>query len=219
LRFRGSKFAKPQASFDAFGACPRPPEVLFSTFGMSSSSEQYGELLRRIAADDAAARAELIERCQDRLRLRVSQMLDRFPAVRRTEATSDVLQEVLIELADALARVKPRDARHFLGLAGQHIRWRLLGLARRAGQLPTSGTLSEAGESTGDPARLAQWAEVHAYIQALPAEERELFDLIFYQGVPQPLVAEMLGVPYRTLKRRWQDARMRFVTRFQGGPF
>ena len=189
---------------------------------MNDSSEDYADLLRRLGDGDADARAELIERCQDRLRLRVSQMLARFPGVRRLEATSDVMQEVLIELSGALGQVTPRDTRHFLGLAGQQIRWKLLDLARRAAGAHCSLNelrSDDAGTITSDPARLAQWAEVHAYIQALPATERELFDLIFYQGIPQPAVADILGLPYRTLKRRWQDARLRFMARFPEGPF
>lgn len=189
---------------------------------MNESSEDYADLLRRLDLGDRDAHAELIERCQDRLRLRVSQMLAQFPGVRRLEATSDVLQEVLIELSDALMRLTPRDTRHFLGLAGQQIRWKLLDLARRASAANRSINelrSDDAGATTSDPARLAQWTEIHAYIQALPADDRELFDLIFYQGIPQPAVADIVGVPYRTLKRRWQDARLRFMARFPDGPF
>ena len=188
---------------------------------MSESSAEFADLLDRVGRGDAAARAELIERCQARLRLRVSQMLSRFPAVRQTETTSDVLQEVLLDLSSALARVTPRDVRHFLGLAGQHIRWKLLDLARRPTALrgPVLAANDDAQETTHDPARLAQWAEVHAYIQQLPEEERELFDLIFYQGMPQPLVAKVLGIPSRTLKRRWQQSRLRFMARFGESPF
>src|SRR5207253_1757154 len=98
---------------------------------MTDLSQMYGDLLKRLAAGDDAARDELIERSQDRLRTRVSQMLARFPAVRRTESTSDVLQEVLLNLAGALKQVPPRNVRHFLGIAGQQIRWKLIDMARR----------------------------------------------------------------------------------------
>jgi RNA polymerase sigma-70 factor (ECF subfamily) len=187
---------------------------------MNDSSEDYGDLLRRVGQGDAAARAELIERCQERLRIRVSQMLSRFPRVRRTEGTSDVLQEVLLDLSQSLLQIAPRDMRHFLGLAGQRIRWKLLDLARRPREIAAAcAGPAEAEQTTYDPPKLAQWAEIHEYVQRLPDEERELFDLIFYQGVPQPLVAEMLHMPYRTLKRRWQEARLRFMERFGGEPF
>ncbi len=145
----------------------------------------------------------------------------RYPAVHRDHATSDVLQEVLLDLNGTLTRLTPRNVRHFLGLAGQRIRWKLIDLARRPEPacLPTDDLVGAAAETTYDPVRLAQWEEIHSYIQELPEDERELFDLIFYQGVPQPVVAEMLGIPYRTLKYRWQEARLRFMARFDGGPF
>ncbi len=141
--------------------------------------------------------------------------------MRRVHGTSDVLQEVLLDLSNTLKAITPRDVRHFLGLAGQRIRWKLLDLARRPppAYLPTNGSLPAAVETTHDPARLAEWAEIHSYIQALPEPERELFDLIFYQGVPQPVVARMLGIGYRTLKQRWQEARLRFMDRFDGTVF
>ncbi len=188
---------------------------------MDDSSEVYQDLLERLEHGDPTACAALIERAQERLRLRVSQMLARFPGVRRVHATSDVLQEVLLDLSGTLSQITPRDARHFLGLAGQRIRWKLLDLARRPPPpyQPTNGFLADAIETTHDPARLAEWAEIHAYIQELPESERELFDLIFYQGVPQPLVARMLGIGYRTLKLRWQQVRLRFMERFKGTVF
>jgi RNA polymerase sigma factor (sigma-70 family) len=189
---------------------------------MTHGSDGYDELLRRLSAGDLTARAAIIERAQERLRLRISQMLARFPRVHRVQATSDVLQEVLIDLSDLLMRLTPRDARHFLGLAGQHIRWKLLDLARRPPEaqcLTDGGVLDAAGETTHDPVRLAQWAEIHAYIQDLPDAERELFDLLFYQGVPQQTCADVLGISFRTLKRRWQEAKLRFMARFDGVPF
>ena len=188
---------------------------------MNDPMTDYGDLLHRLGQGDAAARAELIERSQERLRLRVSQMLSRFPGVKRSETTSDVLQDVLLGLSDTLTRITPRDARHFLGLAGQQIRWRLLDLSRRTPE-PGGRTLDpsrDAQETTHDPGRLAQWAEMHDYIQRLPEADRELFDLIFYQGTPQPVAAEILKIPCRTLKRRWQKARLAFMAQFGDEPF
>ncbi len=59
-----------------------------------------------------------------------------------------------------------------------------------------------------DPGRLAEWTGFHAQVEALPEEEREVFDLLFYQGLPQAEAAAVLGVSERTIKRRWQAARL-----------
>jgi RNA polymerase sigma-70 factor (ECF subfamily) len=55
------------------------------------------------------------------------------------------------------------------------------------------------------------WEELHTRIAGLPDEDRRLFDLIYYQGLTQPEVAELLGMPLRTLKLAWQHARARLM--------
>jgi len=67
-----------------------------------------------------------------------------------------------------------------------------------------------------DPARLAAWGEFHEKIGALPDEEREVFDLLWYQGLSQAEAAELLNVSERTIKRRWQSARLRLYEALQG---
>ena len=42
----------------------------------------------------------------------------------------------------------------------------------------------------------------------LPDEEREVFDLIFYQELSQADAAELLDVSVRTVKRRWRSAKL-----------
>ncbi len=44
--------------------------------------------------------------------------------------------------------------------------------------------------------------------ERLPAEEREVFDLLWYQELSQAEAAALLGVSERTIKRRWQSARI-----------
>ena len=43
-------------------------------------------------------------------------------------------------------------------------------------------------------------------IEALPADEREAFDLVRIQGLPQAEAAEVLGVAPKTVKRRLDRA-------------
>ncbi len=64
-------------------------------------------------------------------------------------------------------------------------------------------------QSEGDePSSLAEWSEFHEAVERLPEEEREAFDLLWYQGLSQPEAAELLGVSPRTIKRRWRSARL-----------
>jgi RNA polymerase sigma factor (sigma-70 family) len=55
---------------------------------------------------------------------------------------------------------------------------------------------------------LEGWSEFHAQVERLPEPEREVFSLIWYQGLNQKEVQEVLGVSLRTIKRRWQTARL-----------
>src|SRR5262249_56458704 len=66
-----------------------------------------------------------------------------------------------------------------------------------------------AADLSQEPSRLAAWGEFHEQIAALPDEEREAFDLLWYQGLSQAEAAELLGVSERTVKRRWQAARLK----------
>lgn len=50
------------------------------------------------------------------------------------------------------------------------------------------------------------WSEFHERAAALPEEEREVFDLLWYQGVTHAEAASLLQVSTKTIQRRWQAA-------------
>lgn len=185
----------------------------------SSTTIEYW--LQRLRAGDPAARNELLRHSRDRLRALTRRMFRRYSGVRRFEETSDVLQEVLFRLDQALRAVDVPSSRDFLCLAACHIRWALIGLSRHYFGPNGLGANQAAPGSVGeerlnlhpsggedDPYQLALWAEFHRRIGELPEEDRELFDLLYYLDLPQPAAAEQLGVSLSTLKRRWQAARL-----------
>ena len=53
------------------------------------------------------------------------------------------------------------------------------------------------------------WTDFHEAIERLSEDERQMFDLLWYQELSQPAAAEILGVSERTIQRRWQLARIR----------
>jgi DNA-directed RNA polymerase specialized sigma24 family protein len=75
---------------------------------------------------------------------------------------------------------------------------------------------SDPGDSSHNPSRLAAWTEFREQIGALPDEEREVFDLVWYQGLSQAQPAALLQVSTRTIERRWQAARLRVYEALQG---
>lgn len=183
------------------------------------ASDQISRWLERAREGDADARNELIRHACDRLRLLAQTMLRRFPGVRRWSDTDDVLQSALVRLGRALDAVAPTDSQAFFALAATQIRRELLDLARHyfgpegMGKHHASdpggrsdGPKFDPADLSHEPSRLAQWCEVHTLIGTLTEEQRQVFDLLFYQGMTQDAAAEVLGVNVRTVQRRWYGA-------------
>jgi DNA-directed RNA polymerase specialized sigma24 family protein len=58
----------------------------------------------------------------------------------------------------------------------------------------------------------------HRQISLLPGEAREVFDLLWYQGLTQAEAASLLDVSERRLQRRWQSAREHLHGVLRGDP-
>jgi RNA polymerase sigma-70 factor (ECF subfamily) len=189
-----------------------------------SSTAQLQHWLDLLRTGDKQSRDRLIEHTCERLRRLTRKMLGGFPGVRRWEETDDVFTEAVSKLHHSLESVCPESPRQFYGLAATQIRRVLIDMARhyhgpqglasnqdtggldRAGQ---KGGDREPGDRTDEPASLSEWTEFHGLVESLPEEEREVFNLLWYEGVPQAEAARILGISPRTLTRRWQDARLR----------
>lgn len=182
-----------------------------------------GGLLQRMAVGDEAARDQLIAHSMERLQRLARKMLRENPAVHRWNQTDDVLQSALVRLHRALKSVTPESPRRFIGLAATQIRRELIDLHRSQygpeglGANHFSGSHADdapaAYEQLADPAgaseiSMAEMERFHAAVDALPSEEREVFQLAFYQGFKQEEIANLLAVSTKTVKRRWRAARL-----------
>ncbi|MBY0233317.1 MAG: sigma-70 family RNA polymerase sigma factor [Gemmataceae bacterium] len=188
-------------------------------------------LLDRLRAGDASARDGLIEHAAGNLSRLVRKMLPQFPGVKRWEDADDVRQNASLRLWRSLEEVRPATVRDFLRLAALQIRRELLDLARHYGGPEGQGAnhasvgagavtpppAHDPGQTTHDPAKLAQWTEFHAQVDALPEEQREAFDLLYYQDLPQAEAAALLGISEATLRRRWLAARLGLQEKMKGG--
>jgi RNA polymerase sigma-70 factor (ECF subfamily) len=168
-------------------------------------------------AGDAAARDRLVGQVCSRLE-RVSRKIRKdFPRLRAKEETGDLSQKGMVRLLRALKEVKVGNVKEFFRLAALQVRRELLDQARRPDRVKNAGdvdpaSLHEAVDPASDPTHLAGWTEFHAKVEALPAQEREVFDLLWYQGLSQAEAAEILAVSVPTVKRRWLSARLRMQT-------
>lgn len=185
------------------------------------------QCLDRLQAGDSSARNELVAYACDRLQRLTRKMLKDYRGVRRWEETGDVFQNAMIRLCRALNEVSPRNLLDFYRLAALQVRRELIDLARHhsgplgMGANHASMGPTPAGESnnlppaydavdvTTEPSRLALWTEFHRQAERLPEEEREVFDLLWYQGLSQIEAAAVVGVTDRTIKSRWRSARLK----------
>ena len=186
----------------------------------TADSSPTQELIARLSQGDDTASAALIRHSSQRLESLARHMLRGYPALRRWVETDDVLQSSLIRLIRALESVDVESPRHFMSLSALQIRRELIDLARRyfgpeglaanqesrAGDESTSRENMDVPDLSHEPATLAQWCELHEQIGALPNHEREVMDLLYYDGLRQADAANMLGVSVRTVQRRWHSA-------------
>jgi RNA polymerase sigma-70 factor (ECF subfamily) len=184
------------------------------------------QCLDRLRAGDRSARAELLAGACGRLGELARTMLRDYRRLRRWEQTDDVVQSALVRLHRSLEDVTPPTPRDFYRLAALQIRRELLDLARHYFGPEGCGRhhhTNAAGDDAGrasrpayespdvshEPGNLAAWGEFHRQADALPDEEREVFDLVWYQGLKHTEAAALLNVSARTVKRRWQAACLR----------
>jgi RNA polymerase sigma-70 factor (ECF subfamily) len=195
------------------------------------STDQTSVLQRcldRVQAGDLTARDELIERAQQRLRRLTFKMLEDFPRLRPRADLDDVFQNAMLRLCRSLEDVTPGSVRVFFRLAALQIRRELIDLARhyfgpaglaacvQGNPVDSSAPTQDPSDHSLDPARLAVWTDFHRQVELLPEDEREVFDLLWYQDLPQPEAAVLLGVDVRTIRRRWLSARLKLSTALRG---
>lgn len=200
----------------------------------TTTTDAMSRWLVRLHAGESGARELLIECASERLDRLTRRMLDDFPRAGRREPAGDARREAMIRLGRAMEQGPPATVRDFLRLGADQIRRELIDLARHYRETPgpgpqldstvdlatdgpaPAGPVLDPTETTREPARWAAWTEFHERVADLPDEERESFDLLWYQGLTLAESAAVLGVDERTLQRRWQAARIRIYRRMEG---
>lgn len=164
--------------------------------------------------------SNLIQQSSSSLIRLTRRMFHRFPAIRRWEQTDDIFQNSMIRLHRALQCCKVESPRHFINLAAVQIRRELIDLVRKykaesnfaanhhsdSFALQNSFVISEQAEALAD---LEKWSEFHLLVESLPEEEKDVVDLLWYQELTQEDAAKLLDISVRTVKRRWQSARIK----------
>ena len=189
--------------------------------------------LDRLHRGDEAARKELLEGTCERLTQLTRTMLRDYRRLKRWEETDDVFCEAVTKLQQALVAVQPTSSRHFYNLAATQLRRVLIDFARhyygaegigahhdtaKINADQSSPPKYDSADSRGEPTSLLEWSEFHELVESMPAEEREVVDLLWYEQLTQEQAAAVLGVTARTIRRRWQDARYKLCKARLGEP-
>ena len=185
------------------------------------SDTQLQNLIDRGSQGDATAHEALLNHACDRLLGLTRKMFHGYPNLRRWEQTDDVFQNSMLRLHRALAEVRVESVRHFFNLAAVQVRRELLDLAKHHfgpeggganhhtdGQ-PADDDGGSLHEKAEEPDDLSGWSEFHAQVEKLHEDEQEVFNLLYYEGLTQEEAAKLLGISVRTLKRRWQSAKLK----------
>ncbi len=201
---------------------------------LPQSTARIEECLERLRQGDVTAREELIANTCDQLQRLTRKMLRDFPRVKRWEETDDVFQAAVMRLCRALESVELTDSRQYFRLAAVQIRRQLHDLARHyfgpQGQgvkhqtQPVDASQSgltprhEAGSVTQDPRRIVEWSEFHEKVDELPDREREVFEMLWYDGLSHADAARVLGVSTKTVQRAWIESRLMLQKALGGVP-
>lgn len=201
--------------------------------GQTSQKNNTEGWLALAQSGDESAWDSIIDHSCERLRRLARRMLRNYPALRRWEQTDDILQTAVIRFHRSLRAVKPESSSQFYGLAATQIRRSLLDLTRhhfgprgtganhhsddlRTDDGKPGSTIESHAEIGQEPSTLAEWNEFHQAVGQLPEQEQQIFNLLWYDGMSQPEAASITGIPLRTLKRRWQSARLKLIELMDG---
>lgn len=189
-------------------------------------------LIKRLREKEPKVREELIAYTLERLRKLTRRMFRKYPGLKTLEETDDIVQKLVIRLHRMLDELVPDNTASFFRLASQNIRWVLYDLAKssaskyrplNSGDLASSDQHKEHRQliaPDGEPSSFIEWAEFYAKIEELPMENKQIFDLLWFQGLSQVDAAKALDMPTRTFTRKWTETKLliRLLMHNQGPP-
>jgi len=184
-------------------------------------------------SNEAAIREQLFGIAYARMHSLAHRMIRGYPQVRRWDETADVVQAAALRLHRALEAIELHDARHLLRLTALQIRRELLDLARKHSSPESAASHHEtnmlasadgmlmkvdlASDETAESAdRLEPWTRLHDAVAAIDADDRELFELVWFLGATQHDIATLTGWSPRTVRRQWESIKRRLVAALDG---
>jgi len=175
----------------------------------------------------------LLNQNHEYLQFQVRNILRNNPRLCRWIQAEDVAQNILIRMYRCIKdeNLEIFDQQHFIRLMSTQLRREVIDLYRKHfgpygmgthlktdphaiainsateyRRVPTSATYN-------GPESDEEWSEFHEKVDQLPAELKQVFELIWYSGFTEVQASEILEVSERTVRRRWRDARIQVQQR------
>jgi RNA polymerase sigma-70 factor (ECF subfamily) len=169
---------------------------------MSDPADELYErvLVVRCQAGDEGAFAELVDRYQPRLRYYLRKMLSGSPAA------EDAAQDVWYDVVRAIPRLaNPGAFRAWLYRIARDRAWRVL--RRRPPPHRPIDDVEVAANGTADEFTAEDVARVHAALDELAPEHREVVVLRFIEDMTYDEIAKVAGCPLGTVRSRLHHAK------------
>jgi RNA polymerase sigma-70 factor (ECF subfamily) len=170
---------------------------------MSDQSERLYErlLVMRCQTGDEEAYRELVERFSPRLRYFLHKVLP------RRDRADDLLQEVWIDVFRQLPRLQNVEA--FTAWIYRIARGKATLELRRNGRAPMAADLPELAAAPDQEPVFSREdaARIHAALDELPAEQREVLVLRFLEELSYEDIGGIVGCPLGTVRSRIHYAR------------
>lgn len=180
--------------------------------GLENYSPPTVELLARFRRGDAGAEEELFQLLYDDLRQRAGAIMARERHDHTLQPTA-LVNEAYFKLVDQ-TRVQWQDRTHFMAIAARVMRRILTDHARRRLQIKRGGDRQKVkliDEPIKTPDEHAtQILSVDRALERLQEIDRERADIVMlriFGGLSMEEIATALGIPLRTVERRWTGAK------------
>lgn len=176
------------------------------------SRRQVTDLLADYAAGDLSALDGLVPRLYDELR-RIARRHMRGERRGHTLATTALVHEAYVALADPSAPAAPRNRAHFLAIASRLMRNVLVDHARRRAARKRGGdrvqtTLDDAlAVADGRPIGLLDLDRALEQLAGYDERLARVVEYRFFAGMTLEETAEVLGLSSMTVSRDWRKAR------------
>jgi RNA polymerase sigma factor (sigma-70 family) len=167
-----------------------------------NTTGELDALIGRLREGDPGARTQLIDRAARRLEFLVAKIVrESFPRLSGHEDTA--MQESSLRLWSALESVRPPTQKDFFRFAAHKIRQTLFDLVERESRAAAIPPGSPESQTTYNPEKIAQWTEFHRAVERLPDDQREVFEMRFYNDLTNAEIADQLGTMPKAVSRLW----------------